>query len=282
MLSVPDLDQALAAYSLMGFQVSPRAEHDALGTANHVFVFDSTYCELLGVVRPEVAKTSVGGALAAGSGVSGLALRGSADGARADYAEHGIVAGDAIEFSRDARVRDEVRRARFRISRLEENALPGFFTFVCEHLTPDFVWYAGAALHPNGVTRIAEVIVQADDPAGATSHFERIRLGAVSEEGGFWVANLGPRLTFHTPRELGDLYPGLNPGPLPPSAGVRSSGVPTDSVMSGTGVVFSTASIGDAVSCLEEGGLPYGTTERGSVYLLPEAACGTLVEFRQV
>ncbi len=266
----------------MGFRVSPRAEHESLGTANHVFVFEATYCELLGVVRPEVAKASMGGALAAGSGVAGLALRGSADTARADYAERGIGVEDPVEFSRDAHVGGYVGTARFRISRLAEGAVPGFFAFVCEHLTPELVWYPGAALHPNGVTRFAEVLVRADHPAEAARHFERIRAGAVTGAGGSWTANLGSRLTFRTPRELGDLYPGFNVCPSPTSGEPSGVDVPQRATMSGVGVVFSTKSINDAIACLEKGGIPYASTLTGSVYVLPETACGALVEFRPV
>ena len=136
-LSVPDLPAARAAYSGIGFRLSPRAEHASLGTANHIFVFGSTYCELLGVVQPELAAASVGGALAAGSCIAGLALCGSADGAKAEYGGRGIVADDALQFSRDAHVGGSVGTARFRISKLAEGSVHGFFTFVCEHLTPE-------------------------------------------------------------------------------------------------------------------------------------------------
>ena len=48
--------------------------------------------------------------------------------------------------------------------------------------------------------------------------------------------------------------------------------------MAGVGVVFSTASLTGVIACLEERGIEYTSTESGSVYVLPEHACGILVE----
>ena len=277
MLSVPDLDAAYDAYSGMGFRLSPRAEHDTLGTANHVFVFAGTYCELLGIVRPEQASRSVGGALAAGSGVTGLALCGSADEAKTDYAERGIVAEDAVEFSRAAHVDGEVGTARFRISKLADGTAPGFFSFICEHRTPKLVWHADAVAHPNGVTGIVQVLVRADDPAKAAAPYERIRSGSVLAEGGVYSVDLGPRLRFQTPSALAERYPGLNLAGPASEEGAGGAGAPATDV-DGVGVVFSTVSLPRAVACLAEGGIEYASTRSGSVYIVPEHACGVLVE----
>ena len=294
-LAVPDLDVARHAYSAMGFQLSPRAVHESLGTANHVFVFGSTYCELLGVVDPDLAADSVGGALAAGSGVAGLALRGSADGAFSEYGERGIVAAEALEFSRAAHIAGAKRTARFRISKFADGSVPGFFTFVCEHLTPEFVWYPEVQIHENGVTGIEEVLVRADDPATAAAPFERVRAGSASEDGGTWSVDLGPRLLMRTPGELSDCYPGLSesypgrigshPGLSPAEAGAsaeRAAGAEsTDAGVAGIGVAFSTSSLAGAIACLEAATVPYAETDTGSIYVLPAEACGVLVEFRQ-
>ncbi len=271
---VADLDEAAHAYRHMGFVISPRAEHQALGTANHVFVFENTYCELLGVVRPEVAKKTVGGALAAGSGVSGLALCGVAGLAKSHYSASGISAGEPIDFSRDAEVAGEIKRARFRISRLEEGAPSGFFVFVCEHLTPELVWHPDAMAHPNGVTGIREVLVQAEDPARAAAAFECLCLGSVRTDGRFYEVALGVRLRFFKQNDLEDRYPGL-------SRPLRSGGEVGTVAARGVGVVFSTNSIERSIDHLVDAGIDYVSTGRNSVFVLPEHAGGVLVEFTQ-
>lgn len=279
-LAVPDLDEARSVYERMGFAVSPRAEHEALGTANHVFVFPSSYCELFGVVRPDVARNTVGRALAAGSGVSGLALCGSADTAKADYADRGIAAGEAIEFSRDALVGDEVATARFRISRLEDRAAPGFFAFVCEHLTPELVWHEAAMTHPNGVTGVTKVLIRADAPATAAEGFERLRPGSVAGPESVGEVDLGPRLCFHDPEDLIMRYPGLD---FLEATGGNREGRAEDSAaeVRGVGVVFSTPSLADTIVCLEKAAVAYKSARSDSVFVLPEQACGILVEFTE-
>lgn len=279
-LAVPDLDEARSVYERMGFAVSPRAEHEALGTANHVFVFPSSYCELLGVVRPDVARTTVGGELAAGSGVSGLALCGSADTAKADYADRGIAAGEAIEFSRDASIGDEVATARFRISRLEDGAAPGFFAFVCEHLTPELVWHEAAMIHANRVTGVAEVVIRADAPGEAAEGFERLGPRSVAGRESASGSGLGPRLCFQDPDALITRYPGLD---LPEAPGGTREGRSADLAadVRGVGVVFSTPSLTDTIACLEKGGVEYTSARSDAVFVLPGQACGLLVEFTE-
>lgn len=277
-LNVSDLDEAFRVYQRLGFVLSPRAEHEALGTANHVFVFSDTYCELLGVVRPAVASATVGGALAAVSGISGLALCGSADGARADYGGRGIVAGDAIEFSRDARVGDQVSTARFRISRLEEGAAPGFFAFVCEHLTPELVWHPAAMIHPNGVHGVEQVLLRADQPVSAARRFARLRPGSVTEDGGVGRVDLGPQLCLYRPSDLTARYPGLRlSGTMDGEREGRADAPNVDS--ESVGVVFSTTSLNAAITCLEAARIEYRHRGVDSVYVLPQRACGILVEF---
>lgn len=276
-----DLAAAAETYRRLGFTVSARAVHSGLGTANHVFVFERDYAELLGVVEPGPANQTYQAALAAGEGLAGLALRcTSAEAARAELVGLELEASETLDFTRSATIGDRTTTAAFRITSLGHEATPGFFTFACEHRTPEAVWHPEAIDHPNGALGIAEVFLTDPEPAATAQRYSTLAevgplesdgaagsVGAVgaSEASSFWWIGLEPGIRVGTPEAFAGRFPGLRPG----RDGARARPL---------GFSLRVRSLDDAVRLLELGGVEARRTRRGSVWVPPRQACGVLLE----
>ena len=68
-------------------------------------------------------------------------------------------------FDRAVEVAGKTEHAQFRTVRIPKTNMPVVGFFVCEHMTPQFVYRAEWAKHPNGARGIAGVTVIAEQPA---------------------------------------------------------------------------------------------------------------------
>ena len=82
-IAVPDLDEGMAAFDRLGFEVSVGGRHPSLGTRNAIVRFGLDYLELLSVEHPELARSrgpfgeELVDFLGRDSGLAGFVLAGS-------------------------------------------------------------------------------------------------------------------------------------------------------------------------------------------------------------
>jgi hypothetical protein len=220
---VRDLDRAQAAWTRMGFTLTPRGHH-TLGSSNHCMMFGHDYLELLAVPTPHPSMAYFTEYLARGEGLAAFAFSAS-DGlaAHADFVRDGIAADPPFEFSRPVERAGGVD-ARFRIVQLPQARTPGMRAFVCQHFTPEAVWLAQDLVHPNGATGLAGMVVATDEPEGTARTYARLAGVETAESplAGARRARVGRvDLDFATPAALAALLPdGLPAGRDGPHAAV--------------------------------------------------------------
>jgi hypothetical protein len=224
---VDGIDAAQAAYARLGFQVQPRGFHRRLGTANHLMIFDSDYFEILGIVEDTPFNAERREWLKDGGGLANVAL--ATDGADLAYeafARAGLEPDAPLDFDRAVEVAGRVEHAAFRTVRIPKTHMPVVGFFVCEHRTPQFVYRAEWARHPNGARGIRGVTVIAEQPARWTAELEKyFGPGSVKRDGEGLVVDTGTQpVRYMTRRDYAARYPGVTPvrpGDHPALLGVR-------------------------------------------------------------
>jgi hypothetical protein len=118
-----------------------------------------------------------------------------------------------LYFDRAVEIAGRTEKAAFRTVRIPKTNMPVVGFFVCEHITPQFVYRAEWAKHPNGVRGIAGVTVIAEQPATWTAELEKyFGPGSVTDDGEGVVANTGTQPIRYLPRQAYlARYPGLAP-----------------------------------------------------------------------
>jgi hypothetical protein len=224
---VDGIDAAESAYRKLGFQVQPRGFHKKLGTANQLMIFDTDYFEILGIVEPTEFNAERREWIKGGGGLANVAL--ATDGADIAYAAFkaaGLNPDPPLPFDRAVEVTGKTEHAAFRTIRIPKTNMPVVGFFVCEHLTPQFVYRPEWARHPNGARGIAGVTVIAEQPAKWTAELEKyFGKGAVKAEGNGIVADTGTQPVRYLPRkDYQARYPGIvpvRPGDHPALLSVR-------------------------------------------------------------
>lgn len=166
------IDEAVRTYRSLGFQLTDRGRH-TLGSVNHLAIFETDYMELLGFgdaaspVRADIAHYPVG--------LNGLVFTTDApEVLYADLSERGVAVEPATTFSRPVALATGIQDAKFRVVRLSSGAASFGRIYFCDHLTPELVWRPEWSRHRNGALALAQITIAAQDPATASTIFERI------------------------------------------------------------------------------------------------------------
>ena len=165
------LDEAEAAYTRLGFTLTPRGFH-SLGSANHLAIFGTDYLELIAIAGDNSARQDI---MADPHGLSGLVF-GTEDSAitYAGLAARGVPATAPNEFVRPVDLQGGARDARFRTVHVQPAAgRPGRLYF-CHHLTRDLVWRDEWRQHANGTVGVHRAVIASDDPAILRDLFGRM------------------------------------------------------------------------------------------------------------
>jgi hypothetical protein len=278
MICVPDLEQGIAAYTRIGFNIYPGGVHPGRGTHNAIAFHDEDYLELLSIRDRAEHVAGAGGAtrllefLAAGGGFRYIAVQ--SDDLAVDVAAmrvRGVEVSDAVDGGRRTPAGQELHWKSAALG--PGNPLPIFFI---QHLTPlaerrRQVPRAGG--HPNGVLRVERVYIAVPDVASAAAAYARVLgIAAPAVQRGnvikadMAVFNLGPTgLTVAQPAE---------PGPAAEALARRGPG-PFQ-------VLYRTSSMGGAVRWMADHGMPppaRGIRNTGEQAMLvrPEDACGAYI-----
>ena len=190
---VDGIDAAQHAYERLGFQVQPRGFHKKLGTANHLMIFDKDYVEILGIVEDTPFNAERREWLKDGGGLANVALAtDGADLAFDAFKAAGLNPDAPLAFDRAVEVAGRTEHARFRTVRIPKTNMPVVGFFVCEHLTPEFVYRGEWAKHPNGARGILGVTVIAEQPAKWIAELEKyFGAGSAKRDGEGLVVNTG-------------------------------------------------------------------------------------------
>jgi hypothetical protein len=211
---VDGIDAAEAQYVRLGFQVQPRGFHTRLGTANHLMIFDTDYFEILGIVEDTPFNAERREWLKAGGGLANVALAtDGADLAFEAFRASGLNPDAPLFFDRAVEVAGRTERAQFRTVRIPKTNMPVVGFFVCEHVTPQFVYRAEWARHPNGARGIAGVTVIAEQPAKWIPELEKyFGAGSVKRDGEGLVADTGTQpIRYLSRQDYAVRYPGIAP-----------------------------------------------------------------------
>jgi len=192
---VPDLDRSQHRWQSLGFAPTPRGFHQSGGTANHLLMLDRSYIELLGMA--DRATPSPYRRMAEEApGLWGLALRGSADACYGFWRERGLDPTPPASLARPVEIGGRPELARFALTSLPRSQELPFLVFCCEHLTPELVWRADLAPHPNGSRALREVMV-VDQDLNARRQAERMTGRAASGDADTAVLEVGEcRVSF--------------------------------------------------------------------------------------
>lgn len=211
---VDGIDAAEAQYARLGFQVQPRGFHKKLGTANHLMIFDTDYFEILGIVEDTPFNAERRDWLKGGGGLANVALAtDGADLAFDAFKAAGLEPDAPLLFDRAVEIAGKTEHAQFRTVRIPKTNMPVVGFFVCEHITPRFVYRAEWAKHPNGARGIAGVTVIAEQPARWTAELVKyFGAGSVTPERGGIVADTGTQpIRYLTRQDYVARYPGITP-----------------------------------------------------------------------
>jgi hypothetical protein len=211
---VDGIDAAEAQYARLGFQVQPRGFHRKLGTANHLMIFDTDYFEILGIVADTEFNAERREWLKDGGGLANVALAtDGADLAFDAFRTAGLNPDAPLFFDRAVEVAGRTEQAQFRTVRIPKTNMPVVGFFVCEHLTPQFVYRPEWAKHPNGARGIAGVTVIAEQPAKWVPELEKyFGAGSVNGNGEGLVVDTGTQpIRYLTRKDYAARYPGITP-----------------------------------------------------------------------
>lgn len=158
-----ETDAAAALFARLGFTLTPQGRH-AMGSVNHLIVFDHDYLELIGLptdggaLRQEI--------LAQPGGIDGLVYKPeSADAVHAGLVQRGFPVLPLHAFTRPLELDGKRYEASFRTVRFAAETFAAGRVYYCQHLTPELVWRPEWQGHANGVRGLSRLTVVSGQPA---------------------------------------------------------------------------------------------------------------------
>jgi len=271
-LLINDLDAGVAAYSALGFVVSPRGLHSASkGTANHTIMFPDDYVELLGILQSIPANAGRRALLdSAGEGLLAIACRiDDAELAAAALDGLGIATEGLGSFQRPVTLPDgNTGTAAFTTVAFAPEEIPLGQMFMCQHRSRDTVWIPELLEHPNSACGIDGIIACSDNTAADATRFARLfAQGRVREttDGNHVATGLNSApIRVVKPEALARLYPGIVPEQAPGGAFAA--------------LRIKVRSLETAQGICAAAGITSSTTEDGFA-VAPSFTCGTILEF---
>ena len=193
-LCVNDLDAAIAAYTRLGFTVTPQAIHP-FGTGNALIQFNGMYIELLSVIEPDkIPETDLAAPfsfpaynrdyLRHREGMSMLALQSNdAEQDRKQFMAAGAAVPDVFHFEREAKTPEgESVGVAFSLAFANHPLLRHAVTFVCQHHHPSGNFYFPAyQSHANGSVAIGKILLSHWAADAVCDFYDEIKVGDLVE-----------------------------------------------------------------------------------------------------
>ena len=218
LVGVRDLEGARAAWTRLGFTLTPRGSHMGWGTANYCIMFASDYVELLGIVDAAKFTNRLDRFLERREGLMGLAFATGDAGAVGDaLGEAGIGAGPVKDLARNLELPEGTVQPRFRLVHLPPDATPGVPAFVCQHLSPELVRRPEWLDHANGARAVSAVTVIVEDPGAVVEPYARLfGRGALAPTDAMVTLRVGgAAIVFARAEDLALIFSEAAPEPLP-------------------------------------------------------------------
>lgn len=182
-LYVHSLDDAVATYSRLGFQLTPLSQHSGThavtqqlvqsGLANRCAMLQHGYIELLGIVDPNLDLRSVPEGLARYAGMHILAFSTDAPEQTIDaLTAHGFSATPGA-LERQVPTREGRELARFLQVRVPRVEMPEGLVLTLRHETPELLWQDTFLAHPNGALGLLETVMVVADLEAVTERYAR-------------------------------------------------------------------------------------------------------------
>lgn len=202
-----DLDAAAAAFTALGFHLTPVAAHASGRTANRCAMFrDGGYLELMATV-PGQASATLDRFLARGPGAHILALDIPETDAAVDRLARAGIAAEASIAERDAGPGGP--KARFAVIMPPDP--PAGRVLLIRHLTRDLLWRPEHMVHPNGALALIEAVFATETPAETVSYLSRLtgRPAEPDPLGGYRIALARGVIRVLPARSAAAVFPGL-------------------------------------------------------------------------
>ena len=272
----PDLDRAYAAYSRMGFNLSPRSSHqgqlepdgpiELYGAGNHCAMFSTGYFEILGITDSDRYCEHVQVLLDHYSGLHLIAL-GCADIEQQVDVLRGNIGQESTlyDVSRDVPlVGGGSKEATFRILQPPDETFPEADLFFIEQKNADVLWQTELLVQPNGVIGLSSVTVCSNGWMATTERWSTaLAITPVVEESASTFSLLTGKIEITTPVAFARRFPTAEPPVLPWVGAVE----------------FVVADIGETRRFLRENTIEVQSMQENSVWVDVE---GAVVVFRQV
>lgn len=270
---VEDLDAGAARWRRLGFRLAPESRQagvtrpggpvEVWATANRCAVLGRGYLELIGVVDA-TRFNPWRGYMDRFEGIHIAAFRcADADDAYGELSRRAEGFDPPVDRKREAPFGDGTKTMKFRNIFSRDEFHPEGRFIVIEHQTPEVLWQAELATHPNGALRLETVILFADDPGPVIGRMEAIA-GAGADRGRIDLA-LGGAVEVLDREGIEARFPGLRP-PLLPCMG---------------GCAISVADLAAARRLIAANGVPLNESGGGKFWIAPQFANGAAMEFIQ-
>lgn len=270
-LLVRRLDDARAAYQRLGFTLSPHSVHhgrfepggrtEAWGTASHCVMLGSGYLELMGVVAPSEYGQALAARVAVREGLHMVAL-GTPDLLAAHRNLGPFVAGiePPTVVTREWPTADGTAPAAFRIARLNRRDWPDAELALVEHGSRELLWRDEWLRHRNGAVGLAFIVLASADVAASHARFRRL----FGRPNGPCFRLTQGRLTVTDLVGLARRYPGISLAdpPYPAAIGIEVK------------------DMARLAATLVANRVPYRVSANGTLWVAPEHAGGTILEFQ--
>jgi catechol 2,3-dioxygenase-like lactoylglutathione lyase family enzyme len=212
-VGVRDLEQARAAWTRLGFTLSPRGRHIGQGTGNYCIMFPTDYVELLGIVDPSDFVQRLDAFLARREGLMAAAFAPDAvpQEVYAALVKMQLHPSEPRPLGRRLELAEGVVTPRFSLIALPESETPGLDTFICAHLTPELMRRPGWLNHPNGAHGIRSIHVLVQDTEALLEPYDRLfGIQQVTTTDAVVCIHVGKhRIVFSTPDDFTTMHPAL-------------------------------------------------------------------------
>jgi hypothetical protein len=225
-VGVRDLDRARAAWSRLGFALSPRGRHIGQGTANYCIMFPRDYIELLGIVDPNEPVQRLGAFLAQREGPMAAALAPAApiEEVRSVLLGLGLHPSEPMALGRELELAAGAVTLRFSLLSLPPGETPGLDCFVCAHLTPELLRQPEWLDHANGAIGLKGLHVIVESTAALLRAYDRLfGILQVTTTDAVATVHVGRhRIVLSTPDDFLTMHPGVDLDPAFPLPGIAA------------------------------------------------------------
>ncbi len=201
-----EMDRAEPLFNTLGFTLTDRGYH-SLGSINHLMMFGSDYLELIGMpegapnTRPEILESPIG--------IDGLVFKtANVDQTFAHLQDVGMAGEPPRAFTRPVLLPEGESTAKFRTVTVRSDVFPAGRVYFCEHGTPELVWRPEWQAHPNGASRMTEIVIVSTTPEAEAQQYARLLAteSSQSQDGAYHIAITDATLSVLSPSQYAARY----------------------------------------------------------------------------